>query len=110
MLAIAVVLVGISAWNDDAPAPAPPVPASMSTEVLEAETGPIDLQLEIGMDTETVRRIQGEPLQQEGSQWIYGPSWLYFERGRLADWYSSPLYPLKTATGSPSDDGGNDRE
>jgi len=110
MLAIAVVLVGISAWNDDAPAPAPPVPASMPTEVLEAETGPIDLQLEIGMDTETVRRIQGEPLQQEGSQWIYGPSWLYFERGRLADWYSSPLYPLKTATGSPSDDGGNDRE
>ena len=109
MLAIAVVLVGISAWNDDTPAPAPPVQASMPAEAVEAEIGPIVRELEIGMDADTVRRIQGEPLQQEGSQWIYGPSWLYFDRGRLANWYSSPLYPLKTATSSPSDDD-SDRE
>ena len=81
----------------------------MPAEAAETETGPIVRQLEIGMDADAVRRIQGEPLQQEGSQWIYGPSWLYFERGRLADWYSSPLYPLKTATGSPSDDGSGSR-
>jgi hypothetical protein len=104
MLAIAAALVGISAWNDQAPAPAPPARGPMPAEAVEAETRPVVLRLEIGMDPEAVRRIQGEPLQQDGSQWIYGPSWLYFERGRLADWYSSPLYPLKTATSSPSDD------
>ncbi len=57
--------------------------------------------IEIGMDAETVRSIQGDPVQWEGSEWIYGPSWIRFERGRVIDWYSSPLHRLKTETASP---------
>ena len=57
--------------------------------------------IEIGMDSETVRSIQGDPVQWEGSEWIYGPSWIRFERGRVIDWYSSPLHRLKTETSSP---------
>ena len=57
--------------------------------------------IEIGMDAETVRSIQGDPVQWEGSEWIYGPSWIRFERGRVIDWYSSPLRRLKTETSSP---------
>lgn len=57
--------------------------------------------IEIGMDSETVRSIQGDPVQWEGSEWLYGPSWIRFERGRVIDWYSSPLHRLKTETSSP---------
>jgi len=58
-------------------------------------------RLELGMDEKTVRAIQGEPLQWNGSEWIYGPSWLRFEDGSLVDWYSSPLHPLHTSTRTP---------
>ena len=57
--------------------------------------------IEMGMDSESVRSIQGDPMQWEGSEWIYGPSWIRFERGRVVDWYSSPLHRLKTETSSP---------
>ena len=57
--------------------------------------------IEIGMDAKTVRSIQGDPVQWKESEWIYGPSWIRFERGRVSDWYSSPLHRLKTETSSP---------
>jgi hypothetical protein len=57
--------------------------------------------LELGMDQATVIAIQGEPMLVRNPRWDYGPSWIEFEQGRLVDWYSSPLYPLKTTTPSP---------
>ena len=66
--------------------------------------GETPARLEIGMDEETVRAIQGEPLQWSGAEWIYGPSWLRFEDGYLVDWYSSPLHPLATRTRTPVQD------
>jgi len=60
--------------------------------------------VEWGMDAATVLAIQGEPVRVRDGQWEYGPSWLRFEEGRLVDWYSSPLYRLKTATPSPRRD------
>ena len=57
--------------------------------------------IKIGMDVETVRSIQGNPMHSEGSEWIYGPSWIRFERDRVIDWYSSPLHRLETETPSP---------
>ena len=53
------------------------------------------------MDVETVRSKQGNPMHSEGSEWIYGPSWIRFERDRVIDWYSSPLHRLETETPSP---------
>ncbi len=96
-LAVAAVFVVLNSSNDDAPASQQPASAAIPTEA-QAGAAPIDELLEIGMDMETVRQIQGDPMQQDGVEWIYGPSWLRFERGRLVDWYSSPLHALKTAT------------
>jgi hypothetical protein len=76
---------------------------AVAVTVADAESAQATPKLEIGMDMQAVRQIQGEPAQQEGSRWFYGPSWLYFEDDHLVDWYSSPLYPLKTATSSPAD-------
>ena len=59
-------------------------------------------QLEIGMKAADVMAIQGRPVDVRDEEWDYGPSWLRFDkRGRLIDWYSSPLRPLKAATESP---------
>lgn len=68
---------------------------------LPARQGTVDGPLELGMDTETVRAIQGEPMRINGDTWEYGPSWLRFEHGELVDWYSSPLHRLKTRSPSP---------
>jgi len=71
------------------PLPAPEVPS-----------GP----LELGMDAQTVRAIQGDPMRINDNIWEYGPSWLRIEHDQLVDWYSSPLYRLKTRTPSPAAD------
>jgi hypothetical protein len=98
-VAVAVVFVVLNPSNDDAPGSQQPAHAAIPDEA-QTNAAPIDELLEIGMDMETVREIQGEPMQKDGSEWIYGPSWLRFERGHLVDWYSSPLHALKTATAS----------
>ena len=98
-LAVAVVFVVLNSSNDEAPASQQPALAAIPNEA-QASAPPSDELLEIGMDADTVRRIQGEPMQKDGLEWIYGPSWLRFERGHLVDWYSSPLHALKTATES----------
>ncbi len=58
--------------------------------------------LELGMDADAVRTIQGDPVISGADHWEYGPSWIRFENGKVADWYSSPLSPLKTATAQPT--------
>ncbi|MBB1472365.1 MULTISPECIES: hypothetical protein [unclassified Luteimonas] len=75
----------------DAPAAAPP--ADVSARV----------RLQPGMDRRTVTALLGEPVARDASDshWVYGPSWVYFECGRLSDWYSAPLYPLPVATQRP---------
>ncbi|MHB8913077.1 MAG: DnaJ domain-containing protein [Lysobacter sp.] len=98
MLALAVVL----AWNLPPP----------NTELASADATPGDLRavaiatdvdsLQLGMDKPTVLAIQGEPLRvDDDDEWNYGPSWVRFERGRLVDWHSSQLRPLKTDAPAP---------
>lgn len=50
-----------------------------------------------GTPAADVRQIEGEPLIISHDRWEYGPSWVRFERGRVVDWYSSPMRPLRTA-------------
>lgn len=57
--------------------------------------------LELGMDADAVRAIEGDPVLVGEGRWEYGPSWIRFEDGKVAEWYSSPLRPLKTATTPP---------
>jgi hypothetical protein len=80
--------------------------ANDSTEsgrVSIAVSAPVDAAadvLTVGMDEGEVRRIQGEPAFLSTQVWEYGPSYIRFEKHKVAGWYSSPLYPLRT--GAPS--------
>ncbi len=61
-----------------------------------------------GMGKDTVRDILGEPLDMHALRWTYGPSWVEFHCGRVVDWYSSPLRPLRVSatradTAAPTD-------
>lgn len=51
-----------------------------------------------GMKKETVLRILGAPFARDGDRWLYGPSWILFEEGKVAAWYSSPLHALKISS------------
>lgn len=53
-----------------------------------------------GMHKEAVLRIQGAPVMREGERWLYGPSWILFEEGKVSEWYSSPLHPLRISSES----------
>jgi len=79
-------------------------PQADSTNRLAVRSDLAEGPLELGMDPATIRAIQGEPMRSNGGTWEYGPSWLRIEHGELVDWYSSPLYRLKTRTPSPDVD------
>jgi hypothetical protein len=51
-------------------------------------------QLELGMSIDQARRILGEPTTEHAARWQYGPSWVDFECGKVAGWYSAPAQPL----------------
>ncbi|HKT29294.1 J domain-containing protein [Dyella sp.] len=70
--------------NDAAPADAPAAP-----------------MLTLGMSPESVRAIEGRPVEIRDDLWEYGPSWVRFDHGSVVDWYSSPLHSLKTAQARP---------
>lgn len=100
ILLIALLLTLLLSWywsmptEPEEPTSAPEFTGPVTTVVV------IRNRLEVGMDKNTVLAIQGEPLHKYETEWDYGPSWLRFEQDRLIDWYSSPLYRLKTATSS----------
>lgn len=57
---------------------------------------------ELGSDRAQVRRLQGAPFNDDDdSHWSYGPSWIEFRCGRVSDWYSSPLHPLRVRKAEP---------
>jgi hypothetical protein len=78
-------------------------PAEVATDDDAAPSGamPAPRHLRLGMTHVDVATLEGEPLSTNGPQWDYGPSWIAFRCGRVADWYSSPLRPLRTASTHP---------
>ena len=58
-------------------------------------------ELDIGLTAEEVSRLEDAPVTHDDQRWDYGPSWIIFERGKVVDWYSSPLRPLRHATMHP---------
>jgi len=48
-----------------------------------------------------VRALEGRPLMESAQRWDYGPSWIEFNDGKVSDWYSSRLHPLKVAGARP---------
>jgi len=49
----------------------------------------------LGSTKNKVRKIQGKPDYVTENSWEYGMSKVYFSGDRVADWYNSPLDPLK---------------
>lgn len=102
LLLVTAVVAGSMLGSRDTPSSKPggrhpaPVPDSPIAPLQALPTS-----LAVGMDVDTVLAIQGEPVRRNEGHWDYGPSWLRFERGKLVDWYSSRLSPLRTTTPSP---------
>ncbi len=61
----------------------------------------VDPTFELGTDRATVRRLQGAPFNDDDALWSYGPSWIEFRCGKVSNWYSSPLHPLRARKASP---------
>lgn len=74
----------------DLPGSNPKLPSSVDTQ-----------RLELGLDVETVRAIEGSPVMESAERWDYGPSWIQFDHGVVSDWYSSKLRPLHVASTQP---------
>ena len=85
--------------SDTATTAAQPAPANNSPAGQRATVQPSNVEL--GMDADAVRAIEGDPVLTGEDRWEYGPSWIRFEEGKVVDWYSSPLRPLKTTTEQP---------
>lgn len=56
---------------------------------------------ELGASMDDVRALEGRPLMESARRWDYGPSWIEFNDGKVSDWYSSKLRPLKVASAHP---------
>jgi hypothetical protein len=99
-----VVLIGIAVavfvwWQSD-PSPdavtAAPESAESTDVATPATVHPAGL-IDVGMSTDAVQAIEGDPLVMTADRWEYGPSWIRFEDHKVVDWYSSALRPLKAA-------------
>ena len=79
-------------------------PAMSSAEQDEVRDAPLEVpaQLQIGLSVEEVESIEDAPIMRNDARWDYGPSWIAFEKGKVVDWYSSPLQPLRRATTRPA--------
>lgn len=55
----------------------------------------------LGMTTDEVIAIEGEPTRRADDRWEYGPSWVRFEDDQVVDWYSSPLRTLHVGSTRP---------
>ncbi len=104
IVALAVALVvAVLIWNGVAWSPPPP---DASVHARDAPVLPLGSTmntpaLEIGMSSDQVRSIEGEPTGIHDDRWEYGPSWIRFEHDEVVDWYSSPLRSLATAKRTP---------
>lgn len=84
----------------DVASPAPTQAAGPAA--MQAAAEPHDGLIAQGMAQATVLDIQGEPLDRHAQRWLYGPSWVEFACGRVIDWYSSPLQPLRVRMERPT--------
>ena len=104
LIPIALVAIGILFWGVSTVVPQPDGTTDSVTNDNDANPAeaPAAPMLAIGMSTENVRAIEGDPVAIHDDLWEYGPSWVRFDHGSLVDWYSSPLHSLKTTRTRPS--------
>jgi hypothetical protein len=91
------------------PPPAARAPAAINaatTSVAQprfaADAAPVRDRVRIGDRKDAVRAILGPPILTTRELWEYGPSHVRFADGKVVDWYSSPLKPIRVDEGSRS--------
>ncbi|WP_233842619.1 J domain-containing protein [Dyella sp. 2HG41-7] len=104
LIPIAVVAIAFLFWG--ASAVAPSSDGANDNPTHDGDTSSVEAPatptLALGMSTENVRAIEGNPVVIRDDVWEYGPSWVRFDHGSVVDWYSSPLHSLKAAQTRPS--------
>ncbi|HEY6894082.1 MAG TPA: J domain-containing protein [Rhodanobacteraceae bacterium] len=80
--------------GDDQSSTSPVPPVVFAAEAAATPVAKI-ARIRVGMESERVAEIEGEPVTTTKDRWEYGPSWIAFHCGEVLDWYSSPLRPLK---------------
>lgn len=83
--------------GEDAPVPAYPPAARVDPQPVGVARVPPGDGLRLGMPQRAVLGEIGEPFSRDEERWSYGPSWIRFRKGRVIEWYSSPLHPLRIA-------------
>ncbi len=111
ILVLAVVFWALSrlAALEDAIAPEP-VAAATSARAPPAPPTSRAAGIRVGMRADDVLRVMGEPVARTDERWDYGPSWIRFDKGRIVDWYSSPLRALRIDRTPPAEDGETSRD
>ena len=99
----AAVLLGVGAvvwwmWPDGYVADVEDEPRAPSA--VHAGQTPV-VTIALGMTTDEVIAIEGEPTRRADDRWEYGPSWIRFEGDQVVDWYSSPLRALHVVSPRP---------
>lgn len=84
---------------DGSPIASTAVTAAMPASAATRSSSP--LMIHAGSSSDSVRHIEGDPLIISQDRWEYGPSWIRFEQGRVVEWYSSPVRPLRTLGNPP---------
>ena len=104
VLALPVLLVIAAIWRWFPDAGPPPGAHQAAPATAARSQAPLRGHVQLGMDRDTVAGFLGEPVARDAAdlRWVYGPSWLRFECGRLVDWYSSPLRPLRVDARRPT--------
>jgi len=87
--------------EDPAASQDPGIEAAASATLPPPPHEPAQRALDLGMSMREVLALQGEPPIRGETRWEYGPSWISFEKGKVSDWHSSPLRPLRQASQNP---------
>jgi hypothetical protein len=101
LVMLATVAVGVLLWSV-APLSSSPenTPAHADDDASASESTATPM-LALGMSSQNVRAIEGDPVSIHDDRWDYGPSWIRFDQGEVVDWYSSPMHALKTTDSRP---------
>ncbi len=81
----------------DEPAPTYPSAVVVDRQPVGVARSPAGEGLRLGMPQRVVISEIGEPFSRDEDRWSYGPSWIRFRKGRVVEWYSSPLHPLRVS-------------
>lgn len=100
---LGMLVIGLLVWTisrlaelEDAIAPEPaPAPAVHARATTDAAASPRTPGIRLGMRADDVLHVQGAPVARTDERWDYGPSWIRFDKGRVVEWYSSPLRALR---------------